>query len=334
MKYRKQEAPNAVQIELVEGCQLRCSFCGLNGIRGKDNNYKFMEKQTLQVLCLQMREMKWNPRIELAVHGEPTWHPNLIEMVGLIRTIGPDWYIMMTSNGGGLLGKPGPLANIRNLFETAGLNTLALDDYDGAKIVPKIRKALQDEASLADVVVIEYPEEKPAGNPHTRTPGKRLVFVEDIGKANTGTHSTLNNHAGAGAPPNDSGMGKRCAKPFRELTVRWDGSVAICCNDWRGIYKCGNVVTSGLEKVWNGAAMGAARVKLYRGERDFGPCLGCDATSYRVGLLPDKKGLVRMPKPNVENARDIRDACAGEPYTKPVLREWENDASNKKSNRA
>lgn len=333
MKYRRQEPPNAVQIELVEGCQLRCSFCGLNGIRGKDNNFKFMEKDTLQTLCLQMREQKWNPRIELAVHGEPTWHPKLIEMVGLIRTIGPDWYIMMTSNGGGLLGKPGPLTNIRNLFETAGLNTLALDDYDGAKIVPKIRKALEDEASLADVIVLEYPEE-PHGNPHVRSSDKRLVFVEDIGKASTGTHSVLNNHAGAGAPPNDSGMGKRCAKPFRELTVRWDGSVAICCNDWRGIFKCGSVVTDGLDKVWNGDAMGAARIKLYRGERDFGPCLGCDATSYRVGLLPDKLGKVTLPKPNKQVEQDLKTACAGESFTKLVPREWERDTDNKKANRA
>lgn len=28
--------------------------------------------------------------------------------------------------------------------------------------------------------------------------------------------------------------GKRCAMPFREMAIRWDGSVALCCDDWRG----------------------------------------------------------------------------------------------------
>ena len=29
----KQDAPNAIQIELVEGCNLACSFCGIQAIR-------------------------------------------------------------------------------------------------------------------------------------------------------------------------------------------------------------------------------------------------------------------------------------------------------------
>jgi radical SAM protein with 4Fe4S-binding SPASM domain len=150
------------------------------------------------------------------------------------------------------------------------------------------------------------------------------VFVQDIGKAKTGTHSQLNNHAGSGGPPLEAPMVARCAKPFRELSVRYDGKVAVCCNDWRGLYYCGNVVSDGLEKVWNGSAMGAARQMLYHRNRDFGPCRGCDAKSYRVGLLPDKKGLVKVPRPNAKTAVDVADALTNHmPLATPVLREWE-----------
>jgi hypothetical protein len=332
MKYPRQEPPNAVQIELVEGCNLRCEICGLNGIRGKANDYKHMKAPTLQRLMDQMVELKWNPRVEFAMHGEPTMHHNYVAMIAVARGAAPKLQLMMTSNGGGLLGGDGPLENIRQLF-ASGLNVLALDDYEHAKIVPKIRDKLAKntvDGVLAwkdgmAVDVYEYPE-NPKGNPHARDhiSVQKLVFVRDIVAASKGTHSLINNHAGAGAPPNEKGAGKRCAKPFRELSVRWDGEVACCCNDWRGSYKAGNVVKDGLDAVWNGKAMGAIRVALYHGRRDMmKACSGCDAISYRVGLLPDKLGKEDLPAPDASVRRDIAAAEKGEPLTKPVLRPWE-----------
>lgn len=329
MKY-KQDAPFAVQIELAEGCNLRCPFCGLNGIRGKENNFKFMTPETLKSLITQIVKADWNPRLEFAMHGEPTMHPDYHKMIYIARTTAPKLQIMLTSNGGGLLKKPGASQNIVDLFES-GLNVLALDDYDGIKIVDKIINSLSvDTAFVAytevygDIQIYDYPKEA-KGNPHMRRKlrEKVITVIKDISIAQKGTHSTLNNHAGAAAPKNDKQAGKRCAKPFRELSVRWDGSVAICCNDWRGVYKCGNVVKDGLLNVWHGAAMTAARNKLYHGQRDFGACDGCDAKSYRAGLLPDKLGKVKLPKPSPKDLEAIAVAAKGKSYTVPVLRPWE-----------
>lgn len=333
MKYTRQEPPNAVQIELVEGCNLRCAVCGLNGIRGKANDYKAMTEDTLHSAIAQMVKLEWNPRIEFAMHGEPSMHPRFVNMIDVARKAGPKFQIMMTSNGGGFLSKPGAAAKVKGFFEAGG-NVLAFDDYENANLVPKIRDAIagriNPESGVLEFVdgpyvdVYEYPQ-NPKGNPHARghVSERRLVFIQDLITAHKGTHSHVNNHAGAGGPPNENGQGKRCAKPFRELSVRWDGNVAVCCNDWRGLYKCGNVVTDGLDEVWNGKAMSAARVKLYHRERDFGPCKGCDAISHRVGLLPDKLGKEELPMPDAGVKRDIAAALAGSTYTKPVLRDWE-----------
>lgn len=322
MKYRDQEPPNAVQIELAEGCNLRCVVCGLNGIRGKDNDYKFMTADTLHSLMTQIVASKWNPRIEFAMHGEPSMHPDYVGMIAIVRDVFPKAHIMMTSNGGGFLRKPGPLANVVDAF-SAGLNVLAFDDYVNAKLVPKIREAVKDKIYEMGVSVYEYPSQAD-GNPHQRKPGKMLTFIEDLINATKGTHSHVNNHGGAGAPPNDHGEGKRCAKPFRELAVRWDGSVAGCCNMWRGVYQCGNVVTDGLDKVWNGKPMGALRTALYHGRRDLvSECSGCDAISHRVGLLPDKFGKESLPTPDQSVKRDIAEAQKRGPLTAPVLRPWE-----------
>jgi radical SAM protein with 4Fe4S-binding SPASM domain len=321
--YRIQEPPNALQIELTEGCNLYCDFCGLQGIRThKVKNFKFMNFDTLNTLAKQIKEAKWNPRVEFAMHGEPTMNENIIEFIRVFRILNPTLSIMITSNGGGLLRNPGPSKNIRALFD-AGLNILALDDYKNIGIIPRIRKSLEEQ-KLEGIEIYEYPE-NPSGNPHIRAKsGKRMVsFIEDISSSNKGTHATLNNHAGSGSPPNESAKGKRCAKPFREISVRWDGSVAICCNDWRGYYKCGNINNTPIQEIWNGPEFGAARVSLYHGMRDFGPCNGCDARSYRVGLLPDKLGKESLPLPDQQVKDDITKALEGDPYTVPVKRPWE-----------
>lgn len=311
----KQHQPWAIQIELVEGCNLRCNFCGLNGIRGKDNSLKFMDFSVANALVNDLVDNEWNSRLEFAMHGEPTLNPNGLEIVTAFRNALPKHHMMMTSNGGGLLKDPTKLID----GYLASLNVLALDWYEGVKIIPKLLELYKGSHAVA-----YYPQDAKA-NPHRRRKGKDhdLVIVQDIAKATKGTHSTLNNHAGCGSPKNNRAKGKRCAKPFREMSIRWDGNVAICCNDWRGYYKCGNILEQTLEEIWNGPAFVAARKKLYYGERDFGPCSGCDATSYRTGLLPDAMGKETLPRVNARDLLAIEEALAGSPYTKPVLRQWE-----------
>jgi hypothetical protein len=317
-------------VELSEGCNLYCSFCGLQGIREKkEKNFKFMEESTLRCLMKQMVELKWNPRVEFAMHGEPTMHPDFAGMVRAAREVAPRLQLMMTSNAGGLMRKPGPAENVESLFR-AGLNVLALDDYEGVNFVGKVREAcalsVKEDANsvLQKVRFYEYPAQ-PLGNPHSRVSHTemKVSYIQSIDEAKKGTHSHLNNHAGAAAPLNDRMAGKRCAKPFREMSVRWDGNVAVCCNDWRGHYKCGSVLLEGVEGVWHGEAMTAARQKLVLGQRDFGPCRGCDAMSHRVGLLPDKFGKVTLPLPDKSTDAAIAAALAGKPYATPILREWE-----------
>lgn len=339
MKQYVQDPPTAMQVELTEGCNLRCPFCGLNGIRGKEANFKFMDLLTAEVLAQGIADAGWRCRIEFAMHGEPTLNKDAARIIATFRRLLPATSLMMTSNGGGLLrgGDAAIQGNIRSLF-VAGLDILALDDYEhSGGLVPRILAATGVDPDTGDpgdlwavprLYVARYPD-NPEGNPHRPQRGQRklLTIIRDISlpDVRTGTHAKLNNHAGSGAPLNHDANGKRCAKPFREMSVRWDGNVAICCNDWRGEYKCGNVRDEPVAELWQNDAFRAARHKLYHGQRDFGACLGCDATSYRVGLLPDRMGKDTLPLPDAHCAAAIQEACAGAPYTAPVLRPWEQE---------
>ncbi len=327
-----QSNPYCVQVELTEGCNLRCSFCGLNGIRGKKTNFKFMTVDSATDIAQGIAaEQGWNPRIEFAMHGEPTMNPNYEEIVSIFREALPKAYLLMESNGGGLVG--GAAKKIMGLFN-AGLSCLALDEYQDITLVPKIQAQLAEALrvdSLKNVKTVNtaaihlyfYPASGPEGNPHQRSSKKRLVFISPIDLSTAGTHATLSNHAGSGGPRNDKAQGKRCAKPFREMNFRWDGSMAICCNDWRGTYVIGKVPDKGVGELWHDPRMYAARRKLYQGERDFGPCDGCDALSYRPGLLPDPRGKIDLEPANAADDAIIEAAMAEPPLTEPVIRPWE-----------
>ena len=337
-KYRIQEPPLSISLELTEGCSLRCSFCGIAAIQEKQGKgYKFMSEEVMQSAMSQVAALGWNSRIGFAMRGDPTIHPEFAKMVWITHQHRPRSTKLMLTNAGGLLRKPGPVQNIKNLFD-AGLNVLGLDHYQGVAFVPKVLDAIEKEYGTlksngeyceAGFNFWEYPQE-PEGNPHKRRkPSTRmLVRIRDIvwteQSDKKGNHNRLSNHAGSGAPPNDSMQGKRCVLPFRQLAIHQNGDVATCCNDWKTEYYCGNILKEGVEAIWNGPAFGASREALYAGRRDMlKPCAGCDHRSYRVGLLPDLLGKGKMHKPDKQTLEDIRIATEKGPRTTPVLRPWE-----------
>jgi radical SAM protein with 4Fe4S-binding SPASM domain len=328
----KQPPPFCIQIELTEGCNLACSFCGIaairdngaNGpenIRGKNSSpYKFLTLNLTTFIAKELikvkEKYKWNPRIEMAMHGEPTMNPEYKQIVEIFRKYLPTTHLQMTTNGSGLL--RGDLTlNIDSLMD-CGLNVLLLDNYEGINICDKV-----EEGYLGNHPILKYPKDKKA-NPHRRRRSidHDIVITQDIVVASKGNHATLNNHAGSSFPKNNRAEGKRCAKVFREMSIRWDGNVAICCNDWPGFYRCGHV-SEGFEKLWQNKMFRAARKKLYHGERNFGPCNGCDALSYRPGLLPDLKGQKEYERANEHDNRIIEYALKEGPYSTAIPRPWE-----------
>jgi radical SAM protein with 4Fe4S-binding SPASM domain len=333
--YRRQEPPFNVTLELSRGCNLRCSFCAVAAIQEKQGQgYKFMSEETLTSTVRQVAELGWNCRVGFAMRGEPTMHPEYIKMIRITREHLPRAHITMLTNAGGLVRKPGPVANVTGLFE-AGLSVLGLDDYEGIKFVPKTLEALAEHGPLRSgqkhdlgFQFFKYPEDL-AGNPHVRRPrgSRTLIQIRDIAAQDAdkkiGTHGKLFNYAGLGAAPNDSMAGKRCHHPFRQFVVHWDGNVPLCCNSWDSPYNCGNVNEQSMGDIWQSDAMGAAREMLIRGKREFKPCKGCDHRSYRVGLLPDLLGKGKLRAPDAQTAADLLAALKDGPRDPVVRLPWQ-----------
>lgn len=295
MKY-EQQPPFSIQVEFTEGCNRGCGFCGLRGMRKTGTEpYYFMSKATAMRIANEIEKIGWNSRIIFSMHGEPTLNPNWLNIIKFFRKKLPQATLSLMTNGHWL-----NLAQRRSDFTEAiakikatGLNDLIIDMYTANDDGHQIMNACVAKEIPFQVLGKGIPL---YSSGHSKF---RILFNPPI---QTDEGAAINrhlcNHCGAAAPLDFSFEGKRCARPFREMTFRYDGSVALCCNDFRGQYPIGNIMDKPIEDIWQDKRFKAARILLYAGERSaFVPCKGCNALSHRVGLLPDLKGLQKMPQP-------------------------------------
>lgn len=295
---RKQSPPYSIQIELNEGCNLGCSFCGLRGMREKGTQPWYrMKRETAERIIAEVKRVGWHSRIIFSMHGEPTLNPNVTKIIAMFRRAFPTTVMSMMSNGYGIVHGFGDISTEHTISERvgklmeAGLNDLIIDYYSAKGDAKTIEDALKGSEFKIEHLASKVPLYSP------RAGQFRVLFNPPIQKEKA-INRHLCNHCGAAGPLDMSYQGKRCARPFRELAIRYDGSVAICCNDFRGEYPIGNIMEQGIDDIWYSKRFEAARILLYAGERSFKPCYGCNALSHRVGLLPDGRGKEDMPEPN------------------------------------
>lgn len=288
MENYRQQPPYTIQIEPTEGCNLGCKFCGLQGMKHNGKTpWNFMSVETAEEIARKIAKEKWTAKFIFAMHGEPTLNKHLFEIIAIFRKALPNNIFHIISNGCGFVHTAGvtPTEFCRKLFDS-GINHILLDNYspdgDWSKVVADVR----------DTFIVRY-----LGGSEKKTSmfrsdkGHDIIILPSIETTKISLVRNLKNHCGAAFPPDDKYNGRRCAVPFRELSFRYNGNVAICCDDFRGQYFVGNISDyESVEELWNNERFQAARVMLYNAQRSFSPCNGCTSLSMRVGLLPDKLG--------------------------------------------
>lgn len=312
-----QTPPFTINIEPTEGCNLGCSFCGLHGMRKKGTKpWKFMTVETAERIASEIQRVGWNAKIVFANHGEPTLNPDLIQIITIFREKLPKAIFHMYTNGIVLSNSKHPNKDVKAIFE-AGINNILIDCYS-EKSFEFIERINHD-----NVVVLE-----PGVEYYTKKREQRILLVPSIVTDNK-NHATrrLANHAGAAAPLDRSFNNKRCAMPFRELTFRWDGNVALCCDDFRGAYPIANIYDMNIEDIWNHPRFEAARIMLYNYDRNFNPCDGCTNMSVRVGFLPDPSGKESLPAITDKVRKLAQSVHKENGYLSDIIvkRPWEED---------
>jgi radical SAM protein with 4Fe4S-binding SPASM domain len=91
---------------------------------------------------------------------------------------------------------------------------------------------------------------------------------------------------------------QRCTFPRLQLGIDWNGMAVPCCVDFSGKNALGNVDTTPLRELWNGAEIAALRRSLATRDRHqieaTTGCAGCSYLSQPALPLRKKAQLVRM----------------------------------------
>lgn len=295
--------PNNTQIELVEGCNRMCEFCGIHGIwkRKEDRIIKFMPLELAYALAKDFGRFFEKKRIEFAMHGEPLLHPNVVDIIKAFRKECPKCQLQLTTNGLKLI--KGDL--IKKLFD-AGLNILNVDTYvkEG-----EIRASF---AKVPNVEVVNFHETNFNCYYYYNHTLQKIVVMGDLAKNNAvKKQRVILNHAGNVEPEFAEKFGakiltapltKKCSRVYREMVVHYDGTVPLCCIDWKHEFIVGKFPDDGsLEEIWNSEIFNIMRYFLGKGERYFTPCWKCDYNGgFRLGLL----NLVKL-KTNESTLRSV-----------------------------
>lgn len=322
----KPEKPWSIQLEVVEGCNYSCWFCGIHSIRSKDTpetgwaDYREMPVEMVRQMFDETRTWLGGVRVELDNHGEPTLHKNFPKILKAI-TRDPRAHIQLQTNGS-QIEEYKVFKELVDEWFANGLNLLAINAYKRwwGKPNPEYKSRYEMFMAYSE----RYAKTRPAiervvdmyyDNPdhlsiYRRYPMKmKQIFVmDDLGEVNVKKRQEsgrpvskdINNEAGntmakplqnlLGQEPITEPLEKKCTRPFRELNMGYNGVVPVCCYDWSTQLPVGKFPNQSLETIWNSVQLNAIRQLLYHKNRHMTPCSVCSyAGGWRQGLMKDPR---------------------------------------------
>ncbi len=309
--------PWSIQLEMTEGCNRRCSFCGIHSLyrEREDEKYKFMTPELAEQLAKNLSKWfygKKGKRLEFALQGEPLLNRKAGEIIMAFRTYYNNAQLMITSNLDPLrLGVGFSASKIFDLFK-CGLNILVCDYY-GEKFDMTYEQFFDEIKIVGDIIgvpVQDFYDDHPKVWSFDSPNKQRIVVIDNT--ATRDAHRIQNNQAGNTKPEliqinllNKMQLPRmtRCQQPFREMSIKHDGAIPLCCMDWSREHIIGKFPEDGtLEQIWSSLHFRSVRNLLFNKRRDLlSPCNRCDYRGHRVGLIkpPD------MEDYNILNSADF-----------------------------
>ena len=244
--YGKDILFNHVEIETVNRCNGVCEFCPVN--QNNDTRpFMRMNRALFENIIDQLAGINYAGKIALFSNNEPLLDDDIISKHEYTREKLPNARLHLFTNGT-LLTLDKFLRLINNLDE------MIIDNYQSEL---KLIKPCQ--------VIKKYCESHPEL--------KRKVTI--ILRKPQEILSTRGGDAPNRAKKISYGD-KKCVLPFKQVIIRPDGKVSLCCNDPLGRDTLGDLTKEGLLDVWNNEKFRNVRECLHNGRKYYQHCQFCD----------------------------------------------------------
>ncbi|MBQ6995891.1 MAG: radical SAM protein [Lachnospiraceae bacterium] len=244
--YGKQEIFSHIEIETVNRCNGNCDFCPVSK-KNDTREYMKMSRQLFESIIEQLAEMDYSGKLALFSNNEPFLDDDIISKHKYARQRLPKARMHLFTNG--------TLLTLDKFIDIIPyLDELVIDNY-------------QQELKLIKpcVEIVRYCEE------HSELKKKVTIVLRK-------PHEILSSRGGDA--PNREEMrtypSDTCVLPFKQMIIRPDGKVSLCCCDPLGKNTLADLNKETLFEAWNNQRYKMVRECIQKGRKEWKHCEKCD----------------------------------------------------------
>lgn len=235
-----------VEVETYNRCNGGCSFCPVSK-QNDSRPEKKMSRQLFEKIMDELAEIDYKGRLALFSNNEPFLDDRIVEFHKYAREKLPNAKMHLFTNG--------TLLTIETFKQIITyLDELIIDNYSqNLTMIPSV-KAIEK-------YCIDNPE-----------------FIKKVTIVLRKQQEILTTRGGEA--PNRKILtdysGDSCLLVFRQMIIRPDGKVSLCCSDPLGKNTLGNLNESTLCAIWNGEKFRQVREQIKKGRGSIAQCKYCD----------------------------------------------------------
>lgn len=256
--------PKAIEIETLNRCNGKCSFCPVNATE-EQRPYAKMSEDLFKKIIDELKMINYSGRLALFSNNEPYLDERIIEFMKYARKSVPNAYIYVYTNG--------TMLTLDKYKESMKyLDEIHIDNYsDDERMLPVVQE-------IKRYIEKEKPEFFSRTNIDMRLQNQILF--------NRG-----------GQAPNRKGGSKRtktrCSYPYLQMVIRPDGKVSLCCNDAKGVYTMGDLNESMITEIWYSNKYREIRKAMMKtGRRNLALCQYCDTVGDTIQREGKRNGRI------------------------------------------
>lgn len=243
---------SSIELETINRCNGVCEFCPVNR-RDDTRKFKLMDEVLFKSIIKQLKDLNYSGRLAFHSNNEPFMDKRIIEFVKYARNRLPKAYIYMYTNGT-------LLTMEKFLGIIPYLSKIYIDNYNDDLKLNKTSKDINDYCRKNKLINLKVEI--------------RLRKIHEV--LNTRGGQSPNNHK-------KKTLNMSCILPFKQLVIRPDGKISLCCNDPLGKFTLGDLNKQSLIEIWYSKKYSIIRNKLSKGRKNICLCKYCDT-------LPGPKG--------------------------------------------
>jgi radical SAM protein with 4Fe4S-binding SPASM domain len=243
-----------IDINPTELCNRRCVFCPRAEVELYPNQNLHISLDLCSKIADELRALKYSGGVAFSGYGEPTLHPEFVDMV---KIFGKDIRTELITSGDFLT--PQFTADLY----AAGISQILVSLYDGPHQIEHFNEIFTE---------AKIPES------HYFLRDRWYNMDSDYGVK-------LTNRAGMVTKGNQIEVekGKPCFYTHYSMSIDWNGDVLLCVQDWNKKVKMGNLNSQTLIEVWNSPNFNKYRRLLGNGKRALTPCTTCNTNGTLHG---------------------------------------------------